>query len=245
MAYTKLVQTGNLIEVYAYGKEPAVFMHRKNRVRRTPKPDGARGRNTTRRGDNLARARKSFRRIVLGNLSKGSPDLLTLTMLDILDVGDAYKCLAAFRQKIRRTYGPLVHWIAVPEFQKRGAVHFHLLIWGLPYETVKYERQIRDLATLWGHGYVDIRITDGSPKLATYLSKYMSKAMHDGRLVGKKAYSATRGIVRPMSTNSPLQIDFVTQEFGLDVIPNPALQLERSYGTLWLGRCNYKRYVVP
>ncbi|ARM72089.1 hypothetical protein LMxysn_0454 [Listeria monocytogenes] len=41
-------------------------------------------------------------------------------------------------------------YIAVPEMQKRGAYHFHILLFGLPYiHTSKY-------AKIWKNGFVKI-----------------------------------------------------------------------------------------
>ena len=152
MGYTRLVQTGNVIEVFRYEREPALL----GRPRKLRDGFKARreGRVLRRRSDSVVRAQQSFWRIVRGNLSKGAPALLTLTMLDIVGLGDAYKCYTAFGQRIRRRFGESIAWIAVPEFQKRGAVHFHVLMWGLPDEYVATEIYTRRVQNWWGYGYV-------------------------------------------------------------------------------------------
>lgn len=168
---------------------------------------------------------------------------MTLTMRDIVEIGEAYKLYTAFGKRLRYMHGNEMSWIAVPEFQKRGAVHFHVLVWGLNDEAIANERNTRALASLWGHGFIDIVKTDGNARLASYLAKYMSKAMHDIRLVGKRGYSASRNVLRPVSLVSPFQVRFITQHFGLGG-DNAPLTRERSYETMYMGRCVYKQFSV-
>lgn len=266
MGYIKTIKTGNFIEVFSYEREPvSVFRVGGRKSGTAPKSPYERERPKRRRSDSANRAKQSFWRIVRGGLSKGTPSLLTLTMLDIVGIRDAYKCYTSFGQKIRRTFGNGISWVGVPEFQKRGAVHFHILIWGLPDElscrlgasysdksgkrkrkhicatNVLCERNTRRLAALWPWGWLDLVATDGNPRLAGYLSKYMTKALFDERLAGQKSYTRSRGMPSPQSFSKPVEVDVVFSEF---LTPLPVVDFERSYGTMWLGRCDYKRYII-
>jgi len=237
VAYTKIIQAGNSIEQWTYEREP-----NPDRLNRK-KPRTKAIFRLERRADNIVRCRNSFRRLVQANLSEANPPaLLTLTMAEIVEIGDAYRAYTLFCKRLRGVYGSGISWIAVPEFQKRGAVHFHILIFGLPYEAIRNERRTRDLANIWGLGFCDIKKTDGSGKLASYLAKYMSKAMHDIRLMGKRGYSASRNVLRPVSLNSPFQIRVFRDVWGL--AGDNGLVREREYGTLFLGRCVYKQFTV-
>jgi len=236
--YTILKRSGSMVEEYVYERAPAPKKGpRKPRRRRIVR---------MRRADNISRLRGNFGRLVRANLSLDNPPcLLTLTMRDVVSVDIAYKCLTRFFVKFRRVYGRDIGWAVVPEFQKRGAVHFHALIFGLKHEAYKDERSTRAIANLWGQGFVDTLATDGSPKLATYLSKYMSKAMHDYRLVGKKAYSASRNLMRPVSLSSDCTLKQAWAMFKGDIeTVDKSLDDVKEYGTLWLGRCVYKRYTI-
>jgi len=236
--YTKVIQSGHLIEVYEYEREPSpARLFKTSDRRKTRSFDSFR----PRRADSVNRARQSFRRLVQANLYKGAPALLTLTMLDILDYGNAMQCYTAFGQRFRRAYGKDISWIAVAEFQARGAVHFHALVWGLSYDEIHQERATRRIASIWGHGYVDIIPTDGSPKLATYLAKYLSKGMSDERTLGKRAYCASRNVLRPVSLSSPSAIDIFLEEAGISTGEVPCIR-EHVHGTQWLGRAVYKAY---
>jgi hypothetical protein len=164
-------------------------------------------------------------------------------MRDVVSVAEAYKAFTAFGVKLRRQLERDISYIAVPEFQKRGAVHFHVLVFGLGNEAITAERRTRFFANLWGHGFLDLLGTDGSPKLASYLAKYMSKAMHDRRLVGKRAYSASRNVLRPVLANTALQLSVCFADWGLNTVDNP-IAMQKEYDTLFLGRCVYKQFIV-
>lgn len=256
--YTKVIQSGDLIEEWTFERSPAPKKNPKPRVKRVFKQE--------RRLDNVKRAANTFRRLVRANLAKyGPPALMTLTTAENEDIEAGYKHFTAFGKQLRKNFGNGLVWIGVPEFQKRGAVHFHVLIWGLPpkipcvlsreFYTDKTgkkhrkhvclkesgcERNTRTLAPLWGRGFLDICTTDGNTRLSSYLAKYMSKAMHDKRLVAKRAYSATRNVVRPSHFNTAFQIRMAYEAVGLTVDNSP--MKTREYDTLFLGRCVYKSY---
>jgi len=238
MAYLKVIQSGTMIETYLYERQPnpSRLIGRQPRRKRIIPQE--------RRPDAINRSRNAFRRLVRANLSPTKPPaLITLTIHDAeIDIGDAYKAYTRFAFYFRRKYGQTVSLIAVPEFQKRGAVHFHILVFNWPYEAYKNERRTREVASLWPYGFVDVKRTDGNERLSSYLAKYMSKAMSDYRLIGKRAYSASRNVVRPVSLNTLLQTSYVVKEWGLGV-DNFPIQ-ERDYATMWLGRCIYRQYLL-
>jgi len=236
--YTKIVISGNELELYQYDKTPQP----KRPTTRKSKVSPFSGTLRLRRWDNGNKTRKQFRRIVCANVSQDRPPaLLTLTIMQNTTVPEAYNRLTTYFQRLRKK-GIIDRYIAVPEFQKRGAVHFHALTWGKIIDYVPKERYTRTLQNLWQYGFVDIIQTDGSPKLSTYLSKYMSKALFDYRLSGQKAYCTSRQLLRPVSYNTPAAIDHICSEFSLGV-ENLPLHV-RQFSTEWLGTCTYKKYVI-
>lgn len=235
--YTKIIDSGQYLEVYNYEKEPLP----KRKSRKTRKTSPFTGTLRVRRWDNSNKTRQAFRRLVYTNVvGDYAPALLTLTFMQITSLRQAYQEFKLFFRRARK-FGLIEKYIAVPEFQKRGAVHFHILVWGNIVNHVKTERSTRLIQNLWWFGYVDIIQTDGSFKLAGYLSKYMSKAMQNERLGGERAFSTSRNVLRPMSFKTPLQVDYVSQEFALDTVENPPLQTH-TFSTEWLGQCTYKLY---
>lgn len=109
--------------------------------------------------------------------------LLTLTFKDnITDVSLADRLFDRFIARVKRRY-PEFSYVGVREFQKRGAVHYHLLI-GM------YIPQ-RELAELWGHGFVSVNFLKLKSAI-NYVSKYLAKSVDDERLFGRRLILKSR-----------------------------------------------------
>jgi len=178
-----------------------------------------------------------FRRLVEANLVGSElPVLITLTCKDIItDLSYGYKRLRAFNQALRYSYGKSFKYIAVPEFQKRGAVHFHSLFWGLPEEVVSQERTTRTIAMKWGMGFVYYKKTDGHIKIANYLAKYMAKAFTDPRLRNQKSYVASRNVLRPFISRGTSSLWSL-----LDELNGEEVLTDEQYYSRYLGNCRHR-----
>ena len=130
--------------------------------------------------ESIRRARTTVRRKALTLL----PDrMLTLTFRENLeDIDKAWSVFKYFCRLMRFRYGDRFCYIAVPEYQERGAVHFHLAIKG--YYDVKIVRLLWRRAVGQLDGNIDItsprracRKNSWNPKrIAAYLSKYITKS---------------------------------------------------------------------
>ncbi len=251
MGYNKFIKSGKTLEIYQYERSRQI---REGSCRGYKGKDGVPGLASGggdplspqefegKRKDNASRASMAFRRLILSNLGGSElPILVTCTYKENqTDIKQGYADFTAFVQALRYKYGPLFRYIAVPEFQRRGAVHFHALFWGLPETTVETERHTRLVATLWGHGFVYLKETDGNDKLSSYLAKYMAKSFIDYRLKNQKAYTCSRNLLRPQIVGniSNFTLDAVIQEFG---VAGKAVT-DRTYDTHWLGKAHYRVY---
>lgn len=235
--YQKIIQTGQYIEIYEYEKSPITGRRKKKQLYSVDK-------KKIRRVDNVYRQRKSFKRLIRANFEGSeSPILITLTHRDIVDLPTGYKNYNLFIKRLRYIFTQDFRYITVPEFQKRGSIHFHGLIWGLPESSYKNERKTRKIASIWRHGFIDIRPTDGSLKLIGYLSKYMSKSLLEGNLGGKKAYTASRNIKRPVIHKNSVIYNYTEDIWGINLSTTPPLQ-EKVFSTEWLGLAHYKLYKI-
>lgn len=236
MGYKKIIISGNLIEEYEY--EKAIPPRKPQRYVKKRSP------SIRRRIDNVKRLRKTFYRLVRANIDgKANPYLITLTSVDVVSISQAYGRLTEFWSFLRRKVGSNFSYICVPEFQKRGSVHFHCLVWGLPPFMVKNERKSRIISRYWLWGFCDSVLTDGSPKLAGYLAKYMYKSMLDERLLSEKAYSCSRNVMRPVYLKGQVQTSYLSEIIDVD---NYAFDIPKSlyiFNTTWLGKCIYKSYI--
>jgi hypothetical protein len=123
-----------------------------------------------------SRARTSLRRAVqAGNLNV----MLTLTFRrNLTDIDQAWPICIRFIRAMRDALGEF-SYVVVAERQKRGAWHFHLALRGwqnLPL--------IRDCwSRAGGDGNVDVQPFKGPvQKMASYMSKYISKSFTDEEL---------------------------------------------------------------
>ncbi|MBP9759913.1 MAG: hypothetical protein KBD24_00930 [Candidatus Pacebacteria bacterium] len=250
MGHVKIISYANKLEMYEYDRDILVLKGRGKPIKcesATSHGDedmGAGGkdilqkRKLGKRPDNARRASMAFRRIVASNLGEtSSPILVTLTYRDnFTNLGLAYQHFSAFTRTLRSKYGKEFRYICVPEFQKRGAVHFHALVWGLPEEVVLQERNTRALAGLWAKGFVFLKQTDGNERLSRYLSKYMAKAFTDPRLKNQKSYVASKNILRPLIQSGSFLIEEVLAQFR---VTEPAI-FDQSFTTSWLGNGRYR-----
>jgi len=248
--YRKMICFGDILEIYEYEKTLSNFKGKSSSRRRSSfagamlasdradsiQPD------FKKRQDNARRARVVFQRLVASNLTDSEhPLLITLTYSEnITSIEQGYADFRSFIQSMRYKFGKRFSYIAVPEFQKRGAVHFHSLFWGLPSRVFNEQRQTRLVDSIWGLGFVFMKRTDGNIRLSRYLSKYMSKSYLDSRLCRQKAYTASRNIKRPLCQQLPFLYD-VLGDYGLSTVP--PLQV-REYRTQWLGACRKLTYQI-
>lgn len=238
MGYTKTIQSGRTIEFYEFERELPSHRFQKRR-----KPVGLYDfKALRRRGDNIQKQKKNFVRLVRANLTREElPIFLTLTMREITTLEFAQNRFNLFIKQARQGMGKSFRYISVPEFQKRGAVHFHVIVFGWPDKIIKDERRTRYIAKLWGQGFVDLLITDGSPALAGYMGKYLSKALSDYRLGGKRGYNASHNVRRPAVFRGDSIRGFSQEIWGIELSTAEPLH-QRTYRTQWLGECNYKVY---
>jgi len=261
MSYNKFISYGSKFELFRYEREPSI--HR-GASRKNASDDGfensgdggssllglsseTRNGIKTKRQDHAKRAQMAFRRLVISNLQgHENPILFTATYRkNETDVSKGFSDFTSCVQSLRYKFGQAFRYICVPEFQRRGAVHFHALFWGIQKELLGIQREWPSNSIdcyYWDYGFVFVKDTNGHEKIATYLSKYMVKAFKDSRLVGKKAYVASRNIVRPKQGSvSDLGLDYVLEDYlGVDNYPI----LQRQYMTQYLGNCNYQLYNI-
>lgn len=99
-------------------------------------------------------------------------------------------------------------YISVPELQKRGAIHYHIFFFNLPYIDKDF------IEELWGNGSAHIKREVGSLEgeaLGLYITKYMTKQFYDrdkdgnykfyydkATWEGKKTYFASKNLFKPV-----------------------------------------------
>lgn len=174
----KAVRTGNLVEVYEYARP--IYRGLESRF---PRPTGAPRVPKPRTYQSAMRTRKRIRHLV--NANPAMDKFLTLTFADnVQDVKSANYEFKLFRQKLERYLGRKFKYLGVIEFQKRGAVHYHLIM-DIPFIDWKI------LSHMWGHGRIKIEKIRKPNRAGLYMAKttkYITKGLQDTRLYGKRVY---------------------------------------------------------
>lgn len=226
----KIIVSGNVVELYEY--ELPVVKSDCKRIGRAGQDDTTLQTKRSNREKVAARARQKVRRYANANFSNKSK-FITLTFADnVTDLKTANREFVKARKRLSRFLKMPLEYIAVPEFQERGAVHYHLLM-NCPYI------ENRELARLWGHGFVKINAIDKVDNIGAYITKYMTKDGLDERLAGQKSYFMSHNLKAPeIATDSEI-IEEVLAD--MDVKRVACLS---SFDSEYYGTIRYTQYVL-
>jgi len=106
--------------------------------------------------------------------TSGSVKFLTLTFSGHPDHRSAKQALRRFYMRLRRR-APYMAAVWRLEYQRRGTVHFHLLIWNMPFWAQKALQRVWTECTGENRSIVDIRAVKSHKHLICYVSKYIAK----------------------------------------------------------------------
>lgn len=126
---------------------------------------------------------------------------ITLTIdTNLTDVNLAYKRFKCFVNKVRRIKSDF-KYLCVVEFQKRGAVHYHLLTNVNINDSKLIFKQEDNPKYLhikyWIDGYTSVEVIKGDPKkIIGYIAKYMTKDI-DNRLFNHRRYYYSSNLNMP------------------------------------------------
>lgn len=255
--YKKVIVSGNVIEVYEYEKSPTVpeydvhvndgydpFDYENYKLDSEQLEKYKKDRTQERREQTVRDARNMVRRLALMNFGPGDK-FITLTYKE--NVKDIDKADLDFKNFIKRFKYHFkidrLKYIAVREFQKRGAIHYHVICdWDKRFESEKevrhYERVLgRDI---WRHGFVDIKTMDeNNDNVGAYLVKYMTKNVSVVFFKNRKIYLCSKGLERPKVYRG-LEAEMIIEAYGLGTQKKEVFT--NSYVSEYLGNVVYKEY---
>lgn len=169
---------------------------------------------------NLATTKRKLKSLIRLNLNEHSC-MLTITYKENQqDYNIAYLDFKKFIQRVNYyVYGTKktkIKYLAVKELQKRGAIHYHMIIFSKKVSAL----ETKDFKKLWKLGTQIIKkdiefSNDSADKIANYLGKYLVN-MYKGQLIesGKKLYDCSRGLIRVKET--VLDLDKSGRDFLID-----------------------------
>ncbi len=231
----KYIVTGNIIEIYEYSKYYKTKGGRNGEWGKSENDESI----LKNYANTNQRRRDMVRRLACCNFNVKYDKFFTLTFADNkTDVKECNYIFMKFIQRLKYKFGKNIKYLAVVEFQERGAVHYHVLS-NIPYIPQK------DLQDLWGQGFVFINAITHVDNIGAYIVKYMSKDSTDTRLQGLKAYLFSKNLERPVEYVSNNVKDFsVIEQIKIKKynLSENNLVYETNYDTEVMGSCHYRQY---
>lgn len=229
---TKVIKSGSVYEVYNYQNRRFKGYAGLNTTGRLGKGSADKEGN---RDKVLYRARRDIRNIVNTNFRDGSK-FLTLTFRDnVVDVDQAnneFKCfIDRVNYHVFKTKKRVLKYTVVPETQSRGAIHFHVICYNLPYVDVNW------LADIWGNGFIKLNKIGHVDNVGAYICKYLSKEECES-FRGRKCYFNSRNLDKPVEITQEKRVSEV-----LAHLTNLNPKINKSYNNEYTGDVSYRQYV--
>jgi len=249
----RIIQSGNIIEVYEYSK--GYLMGYELTVDEIYNRTGT-GSNfkdlsllddIDSRERSLKRAKANLRRLINANVGQYGKEFkakfLTLTFrknIKDLDIANYefekfikrlnYYCFGTKKANLKYT--------CVVEFQKRGAIHYHVIVYNMPY------LKANDIANVWGNGFIKINKIDDINNVGAYVGEYLGQAekgqgqnLEDDRLRARKSYFSSRGLFKPVEITNKKMVEAVAA-----ALPIENLTYTATFENEYLGSVTYKQY---
>lgn len=184
----KAIKTGKMTTIFSY-KKPIQYGYKKPKTLKSETNTNTITDPETIIAISTQRAKQKIRNLIIGNIyayPDYKPIFLTLTTKE--NITELKRANTEFRLFIKRFnyyLGRPIRYIAVPEFQERGAVHYHILIFNLPFIDANI---IRDI---WKNGEernINMKLVHKGIKIFNYITKYISKNFIDIRYKHQKRY---------------------------------------------------------
>lgn len=238
-----LVRTGYIVQIIEY--ENCIIIGRTTINNKTKKIDSEKLISDP-RAKALYRAKRKVREAINSNAycwydennSPYKPMFLTLTFREnITDLTYANMEYTKFVQRlnyeltgIKKAY---IKYVCVVEFQKRGSIHYHIVIFNLPYTKNIYDK----LQRLWTNGSRTLKPVNKLDDIGHYLTKYFTKNINDERLKARDSYFVSRGLLKPNIVNIEEAVDHLQS-----LLPDNSLKYFSDYQSEFSGQIKKTYY---
>lgn len=216
----KAVISGSIAEVYLY-KLPIEYGYEQPKIHKTNTYEKSEDEKQENKIRSLQQTKRALRNILQSNgwqylNNKGKPCLplfITLTFREnIKELSVAHREFKIFVQRFNfRFHGRAkanIRYLAVPEFQKRGAVHYHVIFFNLSFIKNIYD----EINALWGNGFTLVETVRTLSHLVNYVAKYITADGLDERLTGRKRYFTSKGLIKPLEIrDEKIVADLISQ----------------------------------
>lgn len=195
---------------------------------------------------NIIRTKLNCQRLAKAN-SKDWTSFITLTYAENMqDIKQAKIDLNYFIKNVKKIKKDF-KYIAIPEFQKRGAIHFHLLSNLSLQDNYIITKQKNNEnyydVKYWSKGFTSIEILDNDiKKVVGYISKYMTKDC-DSRLFGIRRYTSSQNLIKPIEDYINIE-DQKHIEYFINLIQDKQCIYENIYQDNFDNDISFKEYKI-
>lgn len=236
----KIVISGSIVEYYSYEKGYPIGIEPINvngRAGLSDKQVTAEEKEENREKV-MSRAQRDLRRVVNANVNQYGNDFtakfVTLTFAEhVTELADAnnefHKFIKRLNYQMYGTKESNVQYSAVPEFTKKGRVHYHVIFYNLPY--VKADK----LSDIWNNGFIKINKIDNCDNVGAYVSKYMTK--DNSEIKGKKSYFNSKGLFKSTEIIEKKEVESLTE-----LLPFENITYTSTYDNEYTGNITYCQY---
>jgi hypothetical protein len=243
-----LVISGSVLERYIF--DQPVLVDPLPQSKRHNFPLDVREKKTSREYLSIQRSKKAVERLIAANAGfhlnphgkPYKPVFITFTFRE--NMTDPKKANYLFTKFIQRfnydlfgTKQSMLRYLAVIEFQKRGAIHYHAMFFNLPYRQDIKPR----IEELWGQGFINLKtIKQDLQRAIRYLTKYLTKENFDSRLIGKKCYFGSQKLIKPAKVKDELKVNAIMHFVQKDERVFEKTYPKPAYGPSF----RYEKYIV-
>ena len=243
----KIIQSGDIVEIYEYSEGYLKgFTLTENEINNRTSSESNTG-DTNSRERALKRAKTNLRRLINSNVGQYGKEFtakfLTLTFREnVQDIKQAnyefQKFIKRLNYKLYGTKKANLKYTTVIEFQKRGAIHYHTIIYNMPY------LEANEISNIWENGFIKINKIDDIDNVGAYVGEYLGQAEkgqghdpEDDRLKGRKSYFSSRGLFKPIEITDKKIVEQVAA-----ALLNEKLSYSATFENEHLGNITYKQY---
>ena len=249
----KIIKSGDVLEIYEYsegyikGYTLTEYEINNRKINNRTRTESNSDDTDSSRERSLKRAKANLRRLINANHGQYGDQFtskfLTLTFKEnIQDIKQANYEFTKFIKRLNYhcfgTKKANIKYTCVIEFQERGAIHYHVIIYNIPYIKAS------EISNIWGNGFIKINKIDDIDNVGAYVAEYLGQAekgqghdIEDDRLRGQKSYFSSKGLFKPIEITDKKVVEQVAA-----ALPEDFLTYSATYDNEHLGNITYKQY---
>lgn len=230
-AFSRVVVSGDVVEVYTYSVPISCGRERQYEIVRNPDKEGG----GEKRMDNLYRARMMLRRLIWSNQGKFTKFITLTYAVTTLDSKKVHRDITTFVQSMKRKGYPLKYVYVLENQRERGikegnegCLHVHMVVF------IDRFIPLDVLRSCWKHGFVGIEKIDDVRNLGAYVCKYITKDNYTA--FGNRVFSSSIGLERSREEMFYTE-GYSTTEIGFhpdDVLQSLDIKFHTQMRTDWL-----------